>query len=124
MTTRTLPPEIEQLLSTWYRYFHIWGGIHYVLGIAGTVFAVTVVSQPKFLSGIPYLIDGFKLISAICVLLLTFLIPSRKAKDYVNAWRILNSACNRYKMDESYTIKELLDAVDEGEKIIGCSDIP
>lgn len=121
-TPRTLPSEIEQLLSAWDRYFHNWWVVHYVLGIAGSAFAITVASQPKFLLGVPYLIEGFAWISAICIALITFLMPSRRAKAYVNAWRILNDACNRYKMDESYTIKELLDAVKEGEKLIGSSD--
>jgi len=54
--------------------------------------------------------------------LMTFLMPSRRAKAYVNAWRILNDACNRYKMDENYQISELLNAVKKGEEIIAPSD--
>jgi hypothetical protein len=122
MTSRTLPLEIEQLLSAWGKYFHSWWTVHYIFGIVGSVCAITVASQPKFLLGLPYLIEGFAWISAICIALITFLMPSRRARAYVNAWRILNDACNRYKMDEKYTIKELLDAVKEGEKIISTAD--
>jgi hypothetical protein len=48
--------------------------------------------------------------------------PSRRAKAYVNTWRMLNDACNRYKLHEKYTIEELLNTVKEGERIIGTSD--
>lgn len=122
MTARILPDEIEQLLLAWDKYFHTWWVVHYVLGIAGTICAITVASQPKFLSAIPYLIDGFAWISAICIALITFLMPSRRAKAYVSAWRILNDACNRYKMDETYSTQELLNAVKKGEDIIASSD--
>jgi len=122
LVPRALPTEIEQLLVAWDRYFHNWWAVHYILGIAGTVCAITVASRPKFLLAVPYLIEGFAWISAICIVLVIFLMPSRRAKSYVNAWRILNDACNRYKMDERYTIEKLLDAVKECEKIIGASD--
>lgn len=122
MNTRSLPDEIEQLLSAWSKFFHNWWAIHYILGIMGTVCAITVASQPKFLLNIPYLLDGFAWISAICIALITFLMPSRRAKAYVAAWRLLNDACSRFKMDEQYSVQELLDAVKKGEDIIGHSD--
>ncbi len=122
MTSRTLPTEIEQLLLAWDKYFHTWWAVHYGLGITGSVCAITVASQPKFLLALPHLGEGFAWISAICIALITFLMPSRRAKAYVNAWRILNDACNRYKLDEKYTIEELLNGVKDGEGIIGTSD--
>lgn len=79
-------------------------------------------SQPKFLLALPYLGEGFPWISAICIALISFLMPSRRAKAYVNTWRMLNDACNRYKLHEKYTIEELLNTVKEGERIIGTSD--
>ena len=118
---KTLPNEIEQLLLAWDKYFHTWWAVHYTLGITGTISAISVASQPKFLLGIPYLFDGFAWISAVCIALMTFLMPSRRAKAYVNAWRILNDACNRYKMDGNYQISELLNAVKKGEEIIAPS---
>ncbi len=119
---KTLPNEIEQLLLAWDKYFHTWWVVHYTLGITGTISAISVASQPKFLLGVPYLLDGFAWISAVCIALMTFLMPSRRAKAYVNAWRILNDACNRYKLDEDYPISELLNAVKKGEEIIAPSD--
>ena len=122
METRPLPEEIEQLLTAWYKYFHKWWAVHYFLGIIGTICAITVASQPKFLLDIPYLLDALAWISAICMALITFLMPSRRAKAYVAAWRLLNDACNRFKLDQQFPIQELLDAVKKGEEIIGRSD--
>lgn len=122
MTSRTLPDEIEQLLLIWGRLFRKWLFVHYALGITGTVVAITTASQPKFLLNVPYLIDGFAWISAVCIALITFLMPSRRAKAFTDAWRKLNVACNRYKMDEEYTIKELLGVVKECDNIVASSD--
>lgn len=119
---RELPIETQQLLSTWHDHFKLWWVIHYILGIVGTVLAITVASHPKFLLSFIHLIDILAWISAICIVLITLLMPSRRAKAYVNAWRILNNACIHYRMDDSFTMKELLNAVEEGEKIISESD--
>jgi len=122
MDLRPLPEPIDLLLTAWYKYFHKWWAVHYFLGIMGTICAITVASQPKFLLNIPYLLDGAAWISAICMALITFLMPSRRAKAYVAAWRLLNDACNRFQIDKQFPIQELLDAVKKGEEIIGRSD--
>ncbi len=122
MAGRTLPEEISQLHSAWDWYFRTWRVVQYCLGIGGAISAITVASQPKFLSAVPHLMDVLAWISAICITLITFLMPSRRANAYVNAWRLLTDACNRYKLDDTYPVQELLNAVREGEKIIAASD--
>jgi hypothetical protein len=111
MQPRIIPDEIEQRLSAWRRYFTRWWNVHYALGITGTVSSILVASQPKFLSNINHLMEIFALISAICIVLITFLMPSRRAKAYVSAWRILTDACTRNRVDETYSKRELLDAL-------------
>jgi hypothetical protein len=119
---RSLPSEIQQLLSAWDRFFHAWWLFHYTLGIAGTIASITVASNPKILQGCPHVIDSLAWMSAICIALITFLMPSRRAKAYVAAWRLLNDACNRYKLDPTYPVQELLNAATKGEEIISSAD--
>jgi hypothetical protein len=122
MAPRIIPDEIEQRLTAWRRYFTRWWNVHYILGIAGTVSSILVASRPQFLLNIHYALESFALIAAICIVLITFLMPSRRAKAYVAAWRILTDACTRYRLDETFSMHQLLDVFTEAEKIIEGSD--
>ena len=119
---KEIPKEIEELCRAWYKYFHRWWIAHYTFGALATACSITVASHPHFLQTIPYFIDIVAWLAAVCIALIVFLMPSRRARAYVAAWRLLCDACNRYKIDDNYQIKELLDAVKEGEKIIASSD--
>lgn len=96
--------------------------MHYLFGAVGTIFSITVASQPKILTNIPYLFDVLAWIAAICMALITFLMPSRRAKAYVAAWRLLNHAASKYKLSDNGSIDELLDAFKKGEELIGSAD--
>jgi len=124
MSIKSIPEDIEKLRQSWFFHYREWRGYHYALGVVGTICAITVASNPKFFQDIPYILEGAAWISAICIALLTFLMPSRRAKAYIDAWRILNNSCNRYKMSEDYTVEQLLDAVASGENTIATSDPP
>jgi hypothetical protein len=49
---------------------------------------------------------------------LGFTHPERNYFQFVRAWRVLDIACQRYRYDHKFTIKELLDALHQGEQII------
>jgi len=122
METREVPEEIQHLLHKWVAYRSRWWAMHYILGITATVASITVASQPQVLpSGVLGVIAW---VAALAVALITFLIPSRKARAYVTAARALTDACNRYRLDENFKTKHLLDAAKEGENIISTSDHP
>jgi hypothetical protein len=38
------------ILNSWWKYFHRWWLVHYILGIAAVILSVTVASKPRFLS--------------------------------------------------------------------------
>jgi len=122
MNKRDVPQEVSKLLKAWYGYFHRWWVVHYFLGIWGTIFAISVASNPKILQAVPYCIDVFAWLSAICIALLTFLMPSRRAKAYKMAWRTLLDAVNRFEHDDSFSIQRLFDAVGTGEDYIEKTD--
>lgn len=123
MAVRDIPEEIKALVDAWHKYFHRWRFAHYVLGILGTVSSITVASNPKILASVPYSLDTLAWLSAVCIALITFLIPSKKAKSYVSAWRILYDAVGRYKHDPQVPTATLFDAVASGEKLIDGADI-
>lgn len=120
--TRTVPAQIQRLLNAWYFFFRLWWIYHYSLGIIGTVSSISVASNPKFMQGVPYLLDGLAWLAAICIALITMLTPSRRAKAYVSAWRLLRDACTRYETDPSFSLQKLLDTAKRGEEQIGQAD--
>lgn len=122
-TSREIPKKITDLLHIWDKLFHRWWVYHYLLSIAGIIASITVASNPKFLSGYhPEILSILAWLSALCMTLITFLMPSRRARAYVAAWRLLYDACSRYELDDTYPMKELIDIMKKGEDIISSSD--
>jgi len=125
MSTRELPKDISETLDFWLHHKFKWWRFHYGLGIAALSCSVAVASGPKFehlFSAAPVVLDVLAWISAICIGLVTFLGPTRRARAYVAAARVLSDARNRYVNDPNYPLEKLLDAVQEGENIIARSD--
>lgn len=125
MSTRELPKDVAETLDFWLHHKFKWWRLHYCLGIAALLCSVTVASGPKFehlFSAAPVILDALAWISAICIAMVTFLGPTRRARAYVAAARVLSDARNRYVNDPKYPLNKLLDAVQEGEDIIARSD--
>ena len=125
MSTRELPKDVAETLDFWLHHKFKWWRLHYGLGIAALLCSVTVASGPKFehlFSAAPVILDVLAWVSAICIAMVTFLGPTRRARAYVAAARVLSDARNRYVNDPNYPLKKLLDAVQEGEDIIARSD--
>ncbi|MFC2052830.1 hypothetical protein ACFLV7_00830 [Chloroflexota bacterium] len=116
----TVPDSITELLKKWYKSFNMWQGIHYGLGIIGTVFSIIVAIRPTSLE--PYGIEILAIISTLCIMLLAFLIPARRAHAMREAWRALNIATERFKLDNQYEIRDLLNTIEKCEKIISATD--
>lgn len=125
MTKRELPKDVAETLDFWLHHKLTWWRLHYGLGIAALFCAVTVASRPQLanlFSTAPTLLDVLAWVSAICIALITFLGPTRRARAYVAASRVLSDARNRYVNDPTYPVEKLLDAVQQGEDIIARSD--
>lgn len=125
MTKRELPKDVAETLDFWLHHKFKWWRLHYGLGIVALVCSVTVASRPQFanlFSAAPTLLDVLAWVSAVCIALITFLGPTRRARAYVAASRVLSDARNRYVNDPTYPLEKLLDAVQQGEDIIARSD--
>ncbi len=125
MTTRQLPKEVAETLEFWLHHKFKWWRLHYGLGIAALTFSVTVASRPQLshlFDGASTVLDILAWLSAACIGLVTFLGPTRRARAYVAAARVLSDARNRFVNDPEYPLEKLLDAVRQGEDIIARSD--
>jgi hypothetical protein len=120
--SRNVPFEAAIKLETWMSLMIRWTRIHYTVGIVGTLIAATVAARPTILKRRPRFFNSIGWLSVLCIASLTFLQPSKKAKVYFQAWQVLDDACNRYRIDAAYDIKQVLDAMDKGDKILAASD--
>jgi len=125
MAERELPKHVAETLDLWFRYKFYWWRVHYILGIAALFCSVTVASRPLLsglFSGAPTILDVLAWASAICVGLLTFLAPTKRTRGYLDGYRILYLARNRYVNDPDYTLQQLLDVVQQGEDRVAKGD--
>lgn len=123
MNAERLPPrDLTKLRDAWYRFMVNWRIVHYSLGIGGTICATAVAAQPALLKTIPFALDTSAWLSAACIGILTTARPHSRANAYAVAWRLLNDALNRFTLDPSFPIGQLLQAATEGERAIQASD--
>ncbi len=86
----------------------------------GTISTLLVASKPAFMSSTS--IDYASIVSSICIVLLAFLIPSRRANGMRNGWRRLSIASVRYSQDKAHTLDQLLAVAEECENSIAATD--
>lgn len=123
MAAKRMPKEIEATLSVWMTLRWRWWVYHYALGIVALLCSITVASRPQLQSLVPEaLVNVIAWVAALAVGLITFLAPSKKARSYAMAARVLSDARNRYESDPDYPVQKLLDAVRDGEEHVSRSD--
>ena len=118
-----VPPEIQKLHGSWHFYFRAWWLVHYVVGIVGVMSAITVANNPAFLG--PYtsvITNGLSWLSAVCISLLTFLEPKKRARAYAAAWRILHEQIGCYRYEKDISPAELFKAAKRAAGIIAGLD--
>src|SRR5262245_55271290 len=116
-TSREIPASIAARLEEWYTYFLVWATLHYALGVTSAVLSV-IVATVDFSDEKKKVRTVLAVIAAATVALLTLLTPAANAKAYIQAWRVLDSACRQYQVDSAVPLAKLNEAVDEGERAI------
>ncbi|NQT31239.1 MAG: hypothetical protein HQ588_02805 [Deltaproteobacteria bacterium] len=115
MVPKNVPAEISYRLNAWRLRFRLWWGTHFFLGIVSVILVSITAIQPDILPGHSVITGA---VSACFIAIITFLRPSQVAKGYIEAWRTLSAACNRYKYERGFTFKDLQNALNEGEQNI------
>ena len=108
---RNVPSDILERLTDWNKSFLKFQRFNYGLGSVGLLASLLTIAFPQYGQ---YL----AIISGACFGLLGYVNPRNQYTKYVKAWRILSDATMRWKYEESFTLKELLNAVRRGESII------
>lgn len=117
MTKEPVPVEIEDMFKIWRQHSGILRGLHVALGVTAIVTSVTVASRLVDVSS--NLISFIAWSAAISSPLLSSMNLETKSNHYRTAWRMLNAAVLRYEIEDDFKIKDLNDAYEKGENIIG-----
>jgi len=112
----SLPPLIAKRLSSWNRFSTLLRLAHVILGSIGVVCPIIVGSFADTLKTPTIQILSFA--GAACVGLIAAFRIGQRANQFVEARKLLDAAVLRYK---SGTIceKDLVDAYEDGERLIG-----
>jgi len=114
---RTIPEDIKDRLKAWQFYFKLCYFLYYSLGTVSIILSLTIIYLAFAITSAK-VIAGLSFSASVCNALNYFLLPYKRAKGYVSAWRILSGAIIKYKVDTSVDVKQLSKAIKEGEKII------
>ena len=109
LSTRPIPTEIAERLSTWHKRWLISVCMHYTFGILGV--------GASALAAASYYQEIFAVVAAVSIAIIGFVQPERRYLKFVRAWRHLDGATLRYRYGRA-DINELLDAVRDGEAIL------
>jgi hypothetical protein len=109
--------QITDRHKAWFNYFRLWNKVYWIFGILSATCSALAAADKV----VGHTAPGFAVFSSICIAILAFTNPQRRANGYVAAWRVLGSALLTYETGES-SISELIAAVDRGEAIIGGVD--
>lgn len=124
MEQRECPKQVLALLTAWWRAFWFWNVVHYTLGLTATIGTVIIASDSSFAYknnlSLPH--QSLGILVAICTAIITFSKASNKANAYIRAWRVVNTARIVYEVDLNSSDKDLLNAVKNGEEMIGKAD--
>jgi hypothetical protein len=118
---REAPKEFVKRAEVWLKYFRSWLVAYYVLAIASTASATAVAATHSVLGcheGFGWLYTVLSWLSALSIALLSLLKPWQRAVGYINAWRVMDIALDRYRYNLSLDASQLIDAKASGERMI------
>jgi hypothetical protein len=109
--------EIESRHKRWFMYFKFWKHLFWTCGVLCVTSSTLAAAEKVSGNAAPY----FAVLSSVCIAVIGFSGPQRRAQSYVTAWRALGSALMRYKAG-ACDLLAVLEALDAGEKAIADGD--
>jgi hypothetical protein len=110
--------EQLQIKKFWKGFLFFWYVLHYLLGVSAVFISVTIAARPTALGLSEQSYGNLAWILALCTGSIAFLSPEQSGYRYQRAFRILSSEITRYLADETYPVKNVVDAYNRGEDII------
>lgn len=118
-----IPPDVERIYRDWNWYRKVWWLLHYLIGIVGVVAAITVANKPMLLQAEPAVLNSIAWLSALCVNLLVFLEPRKRARAYTAAWRLLHKEIGKFRHSTPESPPtNLFETIAQGEDLIAKLD--
>lgn len=113
-------------LATWKRMYMIWTTMHYglsVLAISATILVGILPSTISY-SQDALLYSVLSILASLFVFLLAFTSPSKQARSYIAAWRLIDMAIIEVQstMDKSAVASRITTAILQGEQLLSGKD--
>ena len=106
----------------WRRLHGRWTIAHYAFNIGAVGLTLTATILP-FCVDQPLAVFSISGLATLFVVFLAFAAPSKQAKSYIAAWRLLDSKITVYRLNPILAeLKTLTEQVDEGERILAGKD--
>jgi hypothetical protein len=108
----------------WQRQQRIWNVLHYGLNVSAIGLTLATAALPSMVgTDHKVLFPSLSLIAALLVALVAFSTPSKQARSYIAAWRVLDEALLQHERARSPdSLDGVLKAIREGEEILSGKD--
>ncbi len=119
MSQKEIPLQIQSLCRTFKGWQFFWFVLHYVSGITAVISGVLATASAAD-TGPAFVIDNtwlWGLLSAFLSGVVTFLSPLQKARDYKQAYYLLDSAMVRYESN-LLSATELMNQYEQSKHIV------
>lgn len=121
-TDKLLLDDISDRLNEWRRSFRLWRALNNGLRIISITLSFSVAVGFRFIQVHTNLIQILAWLAFLSTLILLWLQPAKRGKAYADAWRMLDDAFSRYRVDENFSVEKVYDTRREGEKLISFTD--
>ena len=112
--------DIRSRFKQWHKFYLLLTFEHYALNISAMTLTLMGVLLPTLVGRDNQSIPVFAAAATVAVAVLAFTTPSKQARKYIEAWRILDDAVLRYPLD--HDMIKLINAVAKGEEALGNKD--
>lgn len=107
----------------WRKQYRIWNIVHYSFSVWATGLTLASAALPAILTTYAWVLPLMSLVAALLVAFIAFWTPSKQARSYIAAWRLLDSKLRWYEhLKTPEALLEVDAAIDEGERILAGKD--
>ena len=115
----------RERLKSWNNRHRTWNAIYYGVSVGATGLTLFTAALPALIEyeDHPALGSWLSLVAALLVAFVAFSVPSKQARAYRAAWRLLDANLRAFELERSERgLRAVHRAIEEGERILAGRD--
>jgi uncharacterized membrane protein YdbT with pleckstrin-like domain len=121
--TEAVIDHAKERRANWKVLHSRWNRSFYIGGLSAMALPAIIEALPRVLVPPKGLIPLLSVLAVLTVGFVAFANPSKQARAYIAAWRLLNDKLLDYELTGTpEAVKEVKEAINEGEKILAGKD--